>query len=66
MVNQNQIPLTTAEKGILLQSVLDEVFDFGPLGPILSASTDSQSSSEIADQARAQLEYFKLLCQFLL
>lgn len=35
MVNSDPAPLTMMEKGILLQNVLDEVFGFGPLGPLL-------------------------------
>jgi pilus assembly protein CpaF len=35
LVNKDDAPLTIMEKGILLQNVLDEVFGFGPLGPIL-------------------------------
>jgi pilus assembly protein CpaF len=35
LVEKDQSPLTQAEKGILLQSVLDELFGFGPLGPLL-------------------------------
>lgn len=35
MVNSDPAPLTMLEKGILLQNVLDEVFGFGPLGPLL-------------------------------
>lgn len=33
--NEDATPLTMMEKGILLQTVLDEIFGFGPLGPIL-------------------------------
>ncbi len=36
IVNSDPAPLTMMEKGILLQNVLDEVFGFGPLGPLLS------------------------------
>ncbi len=39
MVNLDQAPLSSAEKGILLQNVLDEVFGFGPLGPLLRDPT---------------------------
>jgi len=35
IVNSDPAPLTMMEKGILLQNVLDEVFGFGPLGPLL-------------------------------
>lgn len=35
MVNSDPAPLTMMEKGILLQNVLDEIFGFGPLGPLL-------------------------------
>ncbi len=35
MVNSDPAPLTMMEKGNLLQNVLDEVFGFGPLGPLL-------------------------------
>jgi len=35
MVNADPSPLTMMEKGILLQNILDELFGFGPLGPIL-------------------------------
>lgn len=35
MVNADPAPLTMMEKGILLQNVLDEVFGFGPIGPLL-------------------------------
>ncbi len=34
-VNKDETPLTMMERGILLQNVLDEVFGFGPLGPLL-------------------------------
>jgi len=39
MVNQDQAPLSNAERGILLQCVLDEIFGFGPLGPLLRDPT---------------------------
>jgi pilus assembly protein CpaF len=39
MVNQDQAPLSIVEKSILLQSVLDEIFGFGPLGPLLRDPT---------------------------
>jgi len=35
IVNSDPAPLTMMEKGILLQNILDEVFGFGPLGPLL-------------------------------
>jgi pilus assembly protein CpaF len=35
LVNSDRAPLTMIEKGILLQNVLDEVFGYGPLGPLL-------------------------------
>ncbi len=35
LIHSDPAPLTMMEKGILLQSVLDEVFGFGPLSPIL-------------------------------
>jgi pilus assembly protein CpaF len=35
IVNSDPAPLTMMEKGILLQNVLDEIFGFGPLGPLL-------------------------------
>ncbi|MBX9569032.1 MAG: Flp pilus assembly complex ATPase component TadA [Candidatus Obscuribacterales bacterium] len=35
LVDEDEAPLSEMEKGILLQSVLDEVFGFGPLGPVL-------------------------------
>lgn len=35
LVNTDPAPLTVMEKGILLQKVLDEIFGFGPLGPLL-------------------------------
>ncbi len=35
IVNSDPTPLTMMEKGILLQNVLDEIFGFGPLGPLL-------------------------------
>lgn len=38
-VNEDNAPLTMMEKGILLQDVLDEVFGFGPLGPIMRDPT---------------------------
>jgi pilus assembly protein CpaF len=38
-VDADAAPLTTAEKGELLQAVLDEVFGFGPLGPLLRDPT---------------------------
>lgn len=39
LVDQDQALLSTAEKGILLQQLLDEVFGFGPLGPLLRDPT---------------------------
>jgi pilus assembly protein CpaF len=35
MVNSDPAPLTMMEKSVLLQNVLDEVFGYGPLGPLL-------------------------------
>src|SRR5690349_18417635 len=35
MVNGDIAPLTMMEKGILLQTIFDEFFGFGPLGPLL-------------------------------
>jgi hypothetical protein len=35
IVNFDPAPLTMMEKGILLQNILDEMFGFGPLGPLL-------------------------------
>jgi pilus assembly protein CpaF len=35
LVNSDPSPLTMMERSILLQSVLDEIFGFGPLGPLL-------------------------------
>jgi pilus assembly protein CpaF len=35
MVNSDPSPLTMMERSILLQNVLDEIFGFGPLGPLL-------------------------------
>jgi hypothetical protein len=35
IINRDPAPLTMIEKGILLQNILDEVFGFGPLGPLL-------------------------------
>lgn len=35
LVNNNMEPLTMMERGIVLQDVLDEIFGFGPLGPLL-------------------------------
>ena len=35
IVNDDPAPLTMMEKGLLLQRLLDEVFGFGPLGPLL-------------------------------
>lgn len=35
LVNADPAPLTYMEKGILLQKILDELFGFGPLGPLL-------------------------------
>ncbi len=35
LVNEEMEPLTRMERGIVLQDVLDEVFGFGPLGPLL-------------------------------
>jgi len=32
---KDEAPLTSEEKGILLQDVFDEIFGFGPLGPLL-------------------------------
>lgn len=34
-VNSDPAPLTMMEKGVLLQHLLDELFGFGPLGPLL-------------------------------
>jgi hypothetical protein len=39
LVNSDPAPLTMMEKGMLLQSILDELFGFGPLGPILRDPT---------------------------
>ena len=38
-VTEDIAPLTMMEKGILLQNVLDEIFGFGPLGPLLRDPT---------------------------
>lgn len=35
LVNEEIEPLTMMERGIVLQDVLDEIFGFGPLGPLL-------------------------------
>jgi Flp pilus assembly CpaF family ATPase len=35
LVNSDSSPLTMMERGLLLQRVLDEIFGFGPLGPLL-------------------------------
>ncbi len=35
LVDKDEAPLRSQEKGLLLQEVLDEVFGFGPLGPLL-------------------------------
>ena len=35
LVDKDEAPLSSAEKGMLLQEVFDEVFGFGPLGPLL-------------------------------
>ncbi len=39
LVNKDEAPLTMMEKGVLLQNILDEVFGFGPLGPLLRDPT---------------------------
>ncbi len=35
IVNNDDSPLTMMERGFLLQKILDEIFGFGPLGPLL-------------------------------
>ncbi len=35
LVNHELTPLTMMEKGMVLQGVLDEIFGFGPIGPLL-------------------------------
>jgi pilus assembly protein CpaF len=59
-VNEDDAPLTSAEKGILLQNVLDEIFGFGPLGPLLRDPSAGDiyvnSPREIYIERRGRLE----------
>lgn len=49
LVNQDPAPLTMMERGILLQTVLDEIFGFGPLGPVLRDPTVKEIFVNAAD-----------------
>ena len=49
LVTEQNVPLSSTERDRISQEVLDEVFGFGPLEPLLNDSTVSDSAKLIQD-----------------